>query len=185
MSVRGTRIIAVLVAGFASAAAADGAQAACRDANLIPTTKNRVRVERAMRCLTNAERTKRGLVALKSESHLRSVARTHSRAMVSQGFFGHRDKQGRGATARVQAAGYTTGYRSFANLENIAFGFGAGRASPRGIVNAWLNNAAHKAVLLSPSMREFGVSVTIGQPSPGGAGKGGATWAVEYGVRHR
>jgi uncharacterized protein YkwD len=174
---------AVLAATLAFAAVVPSAQAACRHANLVPTAKNRGKVERAMRCVTNAERTKRGLTALKPESHLRKAASTHARSMVSQGYFAHQDKQGRGARARVQTAGYARGFRLFDNLENIAFGFGSGRASARAIVSAWLNNAAHRVVLLSASMREIGVAVAIGQPRPGGAHAGGATWVMELGVR--
>jgi uncharacterized protein YkwD len=159
------------------------AGAACKNANLVPTNANRLVVESSLRCLVNAERTARGLKPLKAERHLRAAALTHARDMVVKGYFGHVDKAGRGATARVRLTGYFAGYSRFFNLENIGFGFGAGFGNPAGILNQWMHNLAHRLVVIDPRVREFGVGVAIGLPQPGGASRPGATWAMEEGVR--
>jgi len=161
------------------------ADAACMNANLVPTKANQLVVEASLRCLVNAERTSRGLKALKAESHLRKAALTHALNMVVKGYFGHKDAAGRGATARVKLTGYLTGYRRFMNLENIGFGFGPTLGTPAGMLRQWMSDGPHRAVVLSSPMREFGVGVAIGLPQLGGAGVLGATWAMELGVRSK
>ena len=63
--------------------------------------------------------------------------------------------------------------------ENLAWGTGA-LATPRSIMQAWMNSAGHRQNILNREFREFGVGVAAGNPS---ARDGlGATYANEFGV---
>lgn len=70
-----------------------------------------------LRCV-NAERTKRGLVALRRSSPLTKAARSHARRMRTKRFFSHEDPAGDGPRERVRRR--TKRFRTIG--ENIAAG---------------------------------------------------------------
>ena len=60
----------------------------------------------ATHCLVNAERTSRGLRALRRDAQLAQAARRHSADMVRRDFFAHVSPSGETLKDRVRAAGY-------------------------------------------------------------------------------
>ncbi len=103
----------------------------------------------AMLDAINAERTQRGLVALKLNDQLNSAAQSHSNDMASKNFFDHTGSDGSDAGERISR----TGYKPRTWAENIA----AGYKTPAEVVAAWMNSSGHRANILNADMREIGV----------------------------
>src|SRR3954464_9117457 len=93
----------------AAAARAD-APSDCAGADLTPNAADMPQVEAATLCLLNAERTSRGLAALRGIDRLRNAALGHSRDMVANHYFAHEDQSGRGPEDRIAHAGYLPRY---------------------------------------------------------------------------
>jgi uncharacterized protein YkwD len=127
-------------------------------------------------CLVNAQRTSRGLPALRPAAKLRLAAARYSREMVDKSFFDHVSPSGSTLSSRVRLAGY--GGRTLG--ENIGWGTG-NLATPAAIVQAWMDSPPHRAVILNGRYREGGVGVAAGVPLrvPGE----GATFVLDVGVR--
>ena len=98
--------------------------------------------------LTNVERSKLGLPALKVNPNLDTAAQNHSRNMADQDFFSHTGKDGSSPTNRVQSIGYN-GVAG----ENIA----AGSATPEDVLAQWMNSPGHRANILNADYQEIGV----------------------------
>ena len=156
-----------------------GAGAACADVDVTPTADNLPVVEQATLCLINGERADRGLVALTTNGELAQAALRHARDMVEQGFFSHSGSDGSTLTDRIRDAGYLSG-DDWLIGENLAWGTGS-LATPRAIVNAWMNSEGHRQNILNARFRETGFGTVIGSPSSSTAG---ATYANEFGVRN-
>ena len=173
-SMRTTRLLPALLflslLGAAPAAAAD-----CPGADLAPGS-DPVAVRSAIVCLSNEERTSRGLGALTAEGRLESAAQRYSDDLVADSFFAHVSPSGQTLTDRV--AGYTN-WKLVG--ENLAWGEGS-LGTPRGIVAAWMGSPAHRENLLSPSFTEVGIGTTAGAPTA--VSLNALTVAAEYGVRY-
>lgn len=104
--------------------------------------------------LTNAERETYGLEPLVWNEQLAELARAHSQDMVDRGFFSHTNPDGETPFDRFKAAGilYT------AAAENIA----AGQASPKAVVDSWMNSEGHRDNILNPKLKELGVGLARG-----------------------
>lgn len=82
-------------------------------------------------------------------AELRSAARSHARNMADQGFFDHRDPEGREPADRVSAAGYEWS----AVGENIA----AGSPTAAETMDQWMNSPGHCANIMDPTYEHLGV----------------------------
>jgi Cysteine-rich secretory protein family len=105
---------------------------------------------------TNAERTKRGLLPLKSNAALTRAAEWLAKDMAERGYFDHTDRQGRDIDKRLPDFGYAE-YRAMG--ENIA----AGQRSAEEVVAGWMKSPGHRANILEPKFREIGVGITTGR----------------------
>jgi uncharacterized protein YkwD len=113
--------------------------------------------EKQLLALVNNTRAKHGLHKLIAISSLESAARAHSRDMVKHDFFSHSSFSGESFSARLMRFGFTTsGCRSWAVGEDIAYGYGAG-ATPKAIFQAWMHSPAHRAVILTRRFRSAGM----------------------------
>jgi uncharacterized protein YkwD len=65
--------------------------------------------------------------------------------------------------------------------EDLGWGTGD-RATPNSLVDAWLNSAEHRRVLLSPLYEEVGIGVAQGAPRATTSGLPGATYAMDLGT---
>ena len=114
-------------------------------------------------CLVNAQRTRRGLPALRGSRRLEHVARVHARDIVKYQFIGHDSPAHGSLLARVKRSGYGRGRR-------LTFGeiLGAGRgrwSTPRSIVREWMQRKIHRTAILYPRFRAMGVGAALGMPS--------------------
>ncbi len=159
---------------------ATASQSACAAAHASPANADARRLEDAVLCLVNRERTKRGLSRLRPNDRLDRAARGHSRAMVERNFFSHDSPGGRSVLERVKSRGY----RSSGGLmvgENIAWGSGS-YATPGEIVDGWMNSSGHRANILHRGFDEIGVGVALGAPRPV-SGQPAATYTTDFGAR--
>jgi uncharacterized protein YkwD len=117
--------------------------------------------------LTNAERTRRGLVALAVEPRLTAAAQAHSDDMARRHFFAHESPEGQSVADRARARGYV--YRIVA--ENIA----AGQRTAEEVVTGWMNSPGHRANILNCSLAQIGIGYATG-------GSYGFYWVQDFGT---
>jgi uncharacterized protein YkwD len=130
-------------------------------------------------CLVNNERAKAGLQPLRASESLARAAQVHSDDMVARQYFAHQDPLGIGIVGRVVAAGWATLTQTWHVGENIAWGSGP-YASPKSVVERWMDSAGHRENMLNAAFREAGVGVAAGSPSP--QTLPGATYTLALGV---
>ncbi|WP_404328957.1 CAP domain-containing protein [Mesobacillus maritimus] len=99
--------------------------------------------------LTNQERAKQGLPALKLDIELSKVAKEKSVDMKNNGYFSHTSPNYGSPFDMMKQFGIS--YRTAG--ENIAMG----QRSPEEVVNAWMNSEGHRKNILSSSYTHIGV----------------------------
>lgn len=99
--------------------------------------------------LTNQERAKNGLAALKVDAALSKMAREKSRDMSANGYFSHTSPTYGSPFDMMKQYGIT--YRAAG--ENIAMG----QRSHEEVVNAWMNSEGHRKNILNPNFTHIGV----------------------------
>ena len=164
------------------AAAQADAPSDCAGADLTPNAADMPQVEAATLCLLNAERTSRGLAALRANGRLRNAAVAHSRDMVANHYFAHEDQSGGGPEDRIAHAGYLPRYGPWVIGENIAWGTDY-LSTPREIMRAWMNSPPHRHNVLYSDFREIGVGIALGVPDPSLGD--GATYSTDFGSKAR
>ena len=157
-----------------------GAGAACADAEILPAADTAGRLEEITLCLLNGERADYGLPPLRTNTRLAVAARRHAGDMVEKSYFAHEGKDGSTVRSRIASTGYIPSSGRWVIGENLAWGTGA-LATPKSIVNAWMNSAGHRANVLHAGYREIGFGIVLGNPS-GQATGAGATYATAFGV---
>jgi len=117
----------------------------------IPNLSSITTLENEVIRLTNIERTKRGLGALKANWQLSRVARYKSQDMINKNYFAHQSPTYGSPFDMMESFGLR-----FASAgENIAMG----QKTPQEVVNAWMNSPGHKGNILSTSFTEIGVGL--------------------------
>jgi uncharacterized YkwD family protein len=99
--------------------------------------------------LTNQERAKNGLAALKVDAALSKMAREKSRDMSANGYFSHTSPTYGSPFDMMKQFGITYKYAG----ENIAMG----QRSPEEVVKAWMNSEGHRKNILNPNFNHIGV----------------------------
>ncbi|WP_223589195.1 CAP domain-containing protein [Neobacillus bataviensis] len=99
--------------------------------------------------LTNQERAKNGLPALKVDLTLSKMAHEKSRDMSANGYFSHTSPTYGSPFDMMKKYGITYRYAG----ENIAMG----QRTPEEVVNAWMNSEGHRKNILSPNYNYIGV----------------------------
>ncbi|EMX0192392.1 serine protease [Bacillus cereus] len=99
--------------------------------------------------LTNAERAKQGLPALKTDTELSKVARIKSEDMQKNNYFDHNSPTYGSPFDMMKKFGIS--YTSAG--ENIA----QGQRTPEEVVQAWMNSAGHRANILNNGFTHIGV----------------------------
>lgn len=147
----------------------------------MPSADNVPRLARATQCLVNKERTRRGRVALRSNSTLSRVAGRYAGQMVADRFFDHVSPAGTTLVQRVRRTSYLSNVGNWSLGENLAWGTGH-LGTPAETVRAWMRSPGHRRNILEPRFREIGIGVRIGVPVSG-AGGPGATYTHVFGRR--
>ena len=108
--------------------------------------------------LLNAERANAGLVALRVDARLSSIARARSADMVAKGYFSHTQPDGRKVfdllTARSikwYAAGEVIAWNNWPTLADSA-------SHAR---DGWMGSPSHRSILLSGSYNYFGIGLAV------------------------
>ena len=99
--------------------------------------------------LTNQERAKSGLSALKVDTTLSKMAHEKSRDMSANGYFSHTSPTYGSPFDMMKKYGITYRYAG----ENIAMG----QQTPEEVVKAWMNSEGHRKNILSPNYNYIGV----------------------------
>lgn len=115
--------------------------------------------------LTNQERAKQGLKALKVDNGLAKMARDKSQDMADKGYFDHQSPTYGSPFDMMGSYGIT--YTSAG--ENIA----AGQPTPQAVVDAWMKSPGHRANILNTSYSYIGVGYVKG-------GSYGHYWTQEF-----
>jgi uncharacterized protein YkwD len=149
------------------------ALAACTAATAEPGQRPRAALRAAMRCSVNAERTARGLRALRADRRLNRAARRHARDMVRRGYFAH-ERPGWTLAGRLADAGWHGGSAA----EAIAWGCD-GRGAALATLEAWLESPSHRAIVLG-GYRTAGIGLALGSPARESCG-GAGTWVLDVG----
>ena len=149
---------------------------ACASTATAPSPSNLRGIAAATICLLNAERASKGLAPLRKNGRLARASRNMANLMVSRKFFAHDTPDGRSVVDRVRPTGYMRG--SWSLGENLAWGSGP-LATPRAIVNGWMNSPGHRANILRGKFRDIGIGIRLGAPQNGLSG--GATYVTVFG----
>ena len=160
------------------AAPAPAARAACAGAREPVRAGDAARARHAVRCLVDQARAARGLPRLDGNRRLHRAAAAQARDMVARHYFGHTSPAG--TTVVTRASAYLRGAPTWALGEVLGWGAGS-PGTPAGVVRQWLDSPPHAALLLSRAYRDVGVGVAA--RTPWSAAAGGATYAVDLGVR--
>jgi uncharacterized protein YkwD len=147
----------------------------CRGAGARAARAGRARLHRAVMCLINRERARRGIRPLRRDRRLARAAAAHARDMARRRYFGHQRSGGPDLGARLRRAGW----HGSAAGETIAYGCGR-TASPRSTVRMWMASPGHASILLSAGYGRGGPGVAKRAPVRCG---GGATWVLNVGRR--
>ena len=99
--------------------------------------------------LTNYERTSRGIPALTLEPLRSEVMQLHVEEMEEYRYLSHTNNQGQSPFDRLRAVQIF--YKAAG--ENIA----ASQATPRNVVDAWMNSPGHRRNMLDPIFRRLGL----------------------------
>jgi uncharacterized YkwD family protein len=99
--------------------------------------------------LTNTERSKNGLPALKVDPTLSKMAHEKARDMSANNYFNHTSPTYGSPFDMMKQFGITYHYAG----ENIAMG----QQTPQEVVNAWMNSAGHRANILNSNYTYIGV----------------------------
>jgi uncharacterized protein YkwD len=170
------RLVVVPALAAACAAAPATASAACAGADASPAKLGEAGVRHATLCLLNQQRTAHGLRPLRADHRLGKAALGHSKDMVAHRYFDHDSRSGAPFTARIARTGWTHARRHYILGENIGWGSGS-LASPRSMVQGWMQSPPHRANILDARFRAIGVGVAFGTP----VGDAGATYSTDFG----
>ena len=172
--------LALTCALIAVPAAAAQADTACSGADTPAVAGSEAQLNRATLCLLNEQRAAAGLPALVENARLDQTATAYSQDMVAERFFDHTSPEGQTVVDRLTAVGYLPGSGQWAAGENIAWGQGS-LATPRSIMNAWMNSEGHRENILSSNYSDIGLGVAMGTPTT--SALAGATYTNDFG-RH-
>lgn len=111
--------------------------------------------------LVNRERIERGLGRVSVNASLTAAACDHSSEMARRNTLSHTSANGDSVGQRLTAHGYSRdGYSSWSVGENIARAVtNTLLATPQGIVQQWMDSAAHRAVILKAEFRDVGIGI--------------------------
>jgi uncharacterized protein YkwD len=146
---------------------------------MAPTAASVSAMTTATLCLVNGARADNGLGALTPNAKLAATATAYAKDLVAGSYFSHDGRDGSSSLQRITRSGYVPAGAGYVLGENLAWGTG-GLATPRSIMQAWMNSAGHRQNILNRDFREFGIGIAVGNPA---AKNGlGATYANEFGV---
>jgi uncharacterized protein YkwD len=113
----------------------------------------------------NKVRVARGLHPLHASPSLCTAARSHSRAMLEHGFFGHESVDGTAFSDRIRRHYTNRGWKTWSVGEALLSATGDS-VEPRAIVQAWLDSPSHRDIILSSTWRDAGIGALYATAAP-------------------
>src|SRR3954470_3695247 len=169
-------VVAIVAVCLLAASPASAADCPFADAQVDSATTQQL--ADATVCLLNEERAAAGLGLLSTSAPLATTAQHYAEYMVSDAHFAHQDETGHNVVTRVLGTDPTLADRWLVLGENLGWGT-YGLATPRSMVQGWMNSPTHRDNILYPGFDEIGVGITPGAPV---AGRDGAlTYATVFG----
>jgi uncharacterized protein YkwD len=147
------------------------------------------RVMEAVVCLINAERAKKGVARVWSNSAVQNAAHGHSDALVRQKWWiskdtdSHTNPQTQStARTRIIASGVCAPPppNFVINLGEINYWGAGAKNTPRAAVDWWMASPPHQKILLDPNLNYVGVWTNWGSPSKTASDFGAATYVVDF-----
>lgn len=160
-------------------AAAEAAQ--CPGASNSPRRLSAKRASQLVICLVNKERRKRGVGGLRRVDKLVRAASRHTEHMKRSDCFAHTCPGEPSLPGRLSKADYLPCNCNWEAGENIAWGAGSSKGSPRAVVKAWMKSGEHRARILDGSYKDIGVGFRHG--SPFGGSQKQATYTLDFGAK--
>ena len=178
-------VVALLAALAFSASAAAPAQAgtACgKWGGDEPSELTQRHARKAVHCLLNRQRAKRGIPRLGRSGRLQTAAQRHTDYMDKRGCFSHVCPGEASLDTRLRSVGYLkSGLSRWSYGENIAWGTHR-MATPKAIVKSWMHSPGHRANILNRSFREVGVGYARGTPL-NKRDRNGGIYTTDFGLR--
>ena len=172
-------LLALLLAGAPAAGAHRHGLSARQACPTAVTVSADARVlKKALLCLHNFERRRRGLSQLRLNADLSAVALGHARDMVKRHYFAHVSPGRRDHMDRLAASAYAPPVGCFTAGENLLVADGAATALQ--LLQAWLNSPEHRANIMHRGWRDFGLGI-VGKSPQGDAN--GLTVVALFGLR--
>jgi uncharacterized protein YkwD len=155
---------AILVAAVVLAMnpAVTPANARCRHADARPHETTLAKMRKAVICLVNHQRAKRGRHSLSPDRHLRRAAQRHTNRMLATNCFKHRCRGEPGLSRRIKRSGYLDGADAWGFAEDLGY-----ESTPREMVNRLLRNRVNRRRMLGRAFRDIGVGNGHGTPVRG------------------
>jgi uncharacterized protein YkwD len=150
----------------------------CENVDLQPDGGNLRAIEEAARCLVDVQRGLRDRAPLRADSRLAGAARAKARDMVAQEYFAHIGPDGREVEDWVRDTDYLSGAGGYGLGENLGWA-SAGAATPRRLVQGWMDSDSHRRNILRAEWEETGMGVVLGDPSE--RSRGGAVYVQMFG----
>jgi uncharacterized protein YkwD len=155
--------LSIVVAG--TAVSAVGA-ASARRAGTVNTVSAMPMLGAQIAAGIDAARASHGLARLRVSDPLRAAARAHSLEMARDGYFSHDSADGTSAWKRLSRYYPSAGYHRWEAGETLLW-YSPGLDAAQAVQN-WLSSPEHRAILLTASYREMGVSA-VHATNAGGA----------------
>jgi uncharacterized protein YkwD len=159
-----------------AAPVAVAAAAPCRGAGTQPRRGGERTAIKAVLCLMNQLRRSARLKPLQWSPKLARAARAHTNDMVKRHFYAHEMPPGAALSARLRRAKWRgRGSGENLGLANLIL------ASPKYMIQAWLNSPPHRANILSRNWKAVGIAM---QPKdPLGRLTGAGIYTVDFGTK--
>jgi len=145
------------------------------------TTTTPAAQQGTMLCLVNYARAQRGLQPVATAVPLSTAAALKARQIAQCDRFDH-DPCGTGSDVVFDLAKYKVGASRWGTGENLAMA-SVQIASPRHILNGWLESDGHRETLFRPDWREQGVALLPGVTLEGHLDIN--IWVSDFGFRER
>jgi uncharacterized protein YkwD len=154
----------------------------CTNTGLTPSPSNLEIIREATLCLVNRERVTRGESPLTVNDKLERAAQGHSESMASEDYFSHEGPDGSTPVTRMRAVGYISSHKvGYEVGENIEWGT-LWLATPKAIVEGWMQSPGHRENILDPNYRDTGLGVSPRPPASLAEGQAGAIYTQDFGV---
>jgi uncharacterized protein YkwD len=155
-------VAALMLMAYLVLAAGPGATAAlagCPHATDRPHQTSLGKISKAMRCLINNKRAKRGRGRLKQSDRLQTAARGHTRTMLKKDCFEHRCSGEPPLGKRVKSTGYTKGAKAYFYAEDLGY-----HKSAKRTVRKLMRSRYNRRNILNRDWKDIGVGAGWGAP---------------------